>query len=237
MPEHTAAQPVLKTEGGEMAAYLARPQGEARAGVLLFQEAFGVTGHIRGLADRLATEGYVVLAPELFHRTAPAGYAGRYDDMAAAMKHLQKLTAPQLEADIRAAHAFLASYPESAGKPVAAIGFCMGGRVAYLAAATVPLAAAVSYYGGGLAALLDRAARIACPMLFFWGGRDRHITAEHRHALSEALTAADKDFVDVVFSQADHAFNNDERPSFNPAAARQAWSLRQAFWAERLTRH
>lgn len=233
MAKLQSAKPLLQVaDGGEMAAYLARPAGKARGSVLLFQEAFGVTGHIRGLADRLAGEGYLTLAPELFHRSAPAGFEGSYDNFPAVMAHVQKLTVEGLEADIRAAYEHLAA--ELPGRPIAAVGFCMGGRVAYVAAGAVPLAAAVSYYGGGIDALLDRAPRLRCPLLLFWGGLDRHITAEKRRAVSDALTAAKADFVEVLWARADHAFNNDERPAYNAAAARQAEALRQAFFTEYL---
>lgn len=222
-------------DGTEMAAYLALPADAPRGGLLVFQEAFGVNDHIRDIARRLAADGYMALAPELFHRTAPVGYQGRYDDMAGAMVHLKKLTGAGLEADIRAAYQWMADQPALRREQIGAVGFCMGGRAAYLAATMLPLAAAVSYYGGGIApALLDRAPAVQCPLLLYWGGLDRHISAEQRRATSEALTTAGKDYVEVVFSRADHGFNCNERSSFHAAAARQAWALTLAFCGDHL---
>src|SRR5208282_3508573 len=123
-----------------MRAYVAHPEGKPRAGLLVFQEAFGVNAHIRDVADRFAREGYLTIAPELFHRTAP-GLEWGYTDFPAIIPHLRALTDAGLEADIRAAHSWL---PE--GVPVSAVGYCMGGRTACLAAITVPLACAISYY-------------------------------------------------------------------------------------------
>jgi carboxymethylenebutenolidase len=102
----------------------------------------------------------------------------------------------------------------------------MGGKISFLSNSVLPLRAAISFYGGGIAqTLLDRAAKQAAPILLMWGGLDKHITAEHRRAVTEALAVQKKNFVNVEFSQADHGFFCDERPSYNPAAARQAWAL------------
>ena len=102
----------------------------------------------------------------------------------------------------------------------------MGGRISFLANASLPLRAAASYYGGGIApALLDRAANLHAPMLFFWGGLDKHIPAEQRNAVIDAVRSAGKSYANVEFSDADHGFNCDERASYQPRAARQAWAL------------
>ena len=111
----------------------------------------------------------------------------------------------------------------------------MGGRAAVLAAITLPLECAVSYYGGGIApsqmnpGLLGRVKDLKAPVLLFWGGRDQHIPAEQRNAVTEALRAAGKSYVNVEFSEADHGFYCDARPSYNAVAAKQAWPLTLAF--------
>ena len=138
-----------------MRAWVARPDGQPPTrGLLVFQEAFGVNPHIRDVTGRFATAGFLAIAPDLFHRTAP-GFEGSYTDFPAAMPHLQAIAVPGLEADVRAAFGWL----ERAGVAgnAAAVGYCFGGRVAFVANSTVPLKAAASYYGGHIPPLLGRA--------------------------------------------------------------------------------
>lgn len=102
----------------------------------------------------------------------------------------------------------------------------MGGRMAFLANATLPLRAAASFYGGGIApGLLDRASQLHGPILLCWGGLDKHISPEQRQAVTDALRKAGKSYVNVEFSDADHGFNCDERASYQPRAARQSRAL------------
>ncbi len=218
-------------DGRRMAAYVARPgQGGPHPGLLLFQEAFGVNGYIRGVCNRFAAEGYVVVAPELFHRTAPAGFEGSYTDFASLAPHFQAVTTETAEADSRAAYAWLASNAEVKTNEISSVGFCLGGRVSFIANSVVALRAAVSFYGGGIApGLLDRVSRLQAPMLLIWGGLDKRITAEHRRAVTEALTAQQKLYVNAEFSRADHGFFCDEREAYEPHSARQAWVLTLEF--------
>src|SRR5205823_12554121 len=94
---------VKVSDGSEMRLYVARPEQPRAPGLLVLQEAFGVNGHIRDVARRLAREGYLAVAPELFHRTAPPGFEGSYGDFGSIMPHMQALTPETLEADLRAA--------------------------------------------------------------------------------------------------------------------------------------
>jgi len=217
-------------DGTQMAAYVARPeQGGPHPGLLVFQEAFGVNHHIRSVSERFAAEGYVVIAPELFHRTAP-GFEGSYTDFPAVMPHLQAMTTETAEMDIGSAHEWLRSNAQVKPNEISSVGFCMGGRVSFLANSVVPLRAVVSFYGGGIApGLLDRASKVQSPSLLIWGGLDKHITPEHRKAVTDALSAQQKIYVNVEFSQADHGFFCDERASFEPRSARQAWALTLEF--------
>jgi len=99
-------------DGTRMAAYVARPgEGGPHPGLLVFQAAFGVNHHIRSVAERFAAEGYVAIAPELFHRSAPPGFEGSYTDFPAVMPHLQAVTPETAEADIRSAYEWLRSNP------------------------------------------------------------------------------------------------------------------------------
>jgi carboxymethylenebutenolidase len=223
------------SDGTSMRLYVARPAGGAATrSLLVMQEAFGVNAHMRDVTERFAQEGFLAVAPELFHRSG-AGFEGRYDDFPSVMPHLRELRDPNMEADFRAAYDWLRANGVAAGSPIAAVGFCMGGRAAVLAAITLPLECAVSFYGGGIApnpmnpGLLDRVKDLKAPVLVFWGGRDQHITSEQRAAVVDALKAAGKSYVNVEFSDADHGFFCDARPSYNPVAAAQAWPLTLAF--------
>ena len=221
-------------DGTTMRAWVARPKQEgAYPGLLVFQEAFGVNAHIRDIAGRFAREGFVAVAPELFHRTG-AGFEGRYDDFPSAVPHMKALNDASMGADLRAAHDWVRG-SIGAELPIFAIGYCLGGRAAFLAALTLPLAGAISYYGGGIApnatnpGLLGRASGIQAPLLLFWGGRDKHIPPEQVRAVTDALRATGKNFVNVEISNADHAFFCDARASYSPAAALLAWPLTLAF--------
>ena len=222
-------------DGTEMRAYTAFPSSTGPVpGLLLFQEAFGVNPHIRRVADRLAAAGYAVIAPELFHRTAAPGLEIPYSDFASAMPHYNAITNEGLTADLHACFGWLTEQALVKADKIGSIGFCLGGRVSFLANAVLPLAAGVSYYGGGTHLLKDRAADLHGPHLFFWGGLDKHIRPEHVAEVTAALDAAQKPYVNTVISYADHAFNCDDRPSYHPQAAAEAWALTLAFLAEKL---
>ena len=214
-------------DGTTLRAWTARPDGASpRRGLLVFQEAFGVNAHIRHVTQRFAAAGYVAIAPELFHRTAP-GFDCRYDDFASAMPHLKGITEQGLEADARAAFGWLSN--EGVAGNAAAVGYCLGGRAAFVANSAVPLKAAVSFYGGNIPPLVGRAPRLSGPMLFFWGGLDHHVPDDQRRTVIAGVRDAHKVFVDVVFSNADHGFFCDARAAYQPQAASQAWHMTQAF--------
>jgi carboxymethylenebutenolidase len=214
-------------DGTTMRAWVAQPEGRLpRRGLLVFQEAFGVNAHIRQVAERFAAAGFVAISPDLFHRTAPA-FEGRYDDFPAAAAQLQQITVAGLDADVRAAFGWL-ERTGVAGN-AAAVGYCFGGRVSFVANSVVPIKAAVSYYGGHIPPLLGRAPRVSGPMLFYWGGLDHHIPAGQRDAVVAGMGDAGKTFVDVVFSNAGHGFFNEARSTYQPQAAAQSWSLTLSF--------
>ena len=144
--------------------------------------------------------------------------------------HVSKLTNEDLEADIKAAYEWLTKDSQTDSRNIFSIGFCMGGRVSFLADSIVPLKAAVSFYGGGIAqSLLDRAKNLHGPILLFWGGLDKHILPEHTRAVEDALRAAGKEFGNVTFSYADHGFFCDQRASYNERASKQAWPMTLEF--------
>jgi len=225
----------LPTPEGPMRAYSALPAAQGRGpGLIVFQEAFGVNRHIRDVAERFAGEGFAVLAPELYHRTAPPGFEAAYGDMAAVGPHRQGISAEGLIADARACWDWLRANPRVDPEALACVGYCLGGRTVFVANTALPFRAAVSYYGGGIAPdLIKRAPDLHGSMLFFWGGLDPHISPEQRQAVAEGMRAARKPFVNVEISDASHGFFCDEREAFNPAAAREAWALTLAFFREK----
>ncbi len=213
-------------DGTSLRAYVARPDTKPSRGLLVFQEAFGVNAHIRDVAGRFAAQGFLAIAPELFHRTAP-GFDCAYSEFAKAVPQLEAITEQGLDADARAAYEWLER--AGVGHNVASVGYCLGGRVSFVANSGLPLKAAVSYYGGRIPTVLHRAPKLAGPMLFCWGGLDHHIPDDQRQAVITGVREANKTFVDVVFSNADHGFFCDARPSYHAASAGQAWALTSAF--------
>ncbi len=204
--------------------------------ILVFQEAFGVNGYMRSIADRFADLGFRAIAPELFHRGGD-GLELPYTDFEKVRPHLQAVTTEGLEADIRAAYEWVVAQPGADPGQIACIGFCMGGRVSWIADSILPLKAAISFYGGGIApGLISRAGDMHAPILMFWGGLDQHIPAEQTRSVASALDQAGKPHIHIEISYADHGFFNDEKPSFQPQAAAESWSLVQAFLDQKLGR-
>ena len=150
-----------------------------------------------------------------------------YDDldMVQTRPHQKAITSDGMLADARAAFAWLTENGVYAGR-VAAIGFCMGGRLAYLANAHLPLACAISYYGGGVQRFLDLAGKQHGPLLMLWGGQDEHIPNEQHWQVAQALTAAGARHEQAFFSQAKHGFFCHVRPwLYDEAVSRKAWAL------------
>jgi len=256
---------VAADDGTEMNAYVSYPAGDGQhPGILVLQEAMGVNAQLRGVVDRYAALGFVAIAPDLFHRVSP-GYNASTLEMDVVMPLIKALTTDGMLADVRAAHAWLVSQPNADAQKTAAMGFCMGGRATYLANSVLPLAAAISYYAGSVApslldraaslhgphlffwggkdtsiasvapSLLDRAASLHGPHLFFWGGKDTSILPEQHRAVADALREAGKSFVDVEFSECNHGFFNEQWVErYNADAARQSWAMGVAFLRDEL---
>jgi len=225
-------------DGTTMPAYVAKPAGSGRfPGLMVFQEAFGVNAHIRDVTERFARQGYMAVAPTLFHRT-DAKVEGSYTDFSTMMPHMQAITDDGLVADSSAAFAWLTAAAGGGCDAVGSIGYCLGGRVSFLTDLSVPVKCSVSFYGGGIGPnqqgrpnLLERAADLHAPILLIWGGLDGHIGPDQRGAIEAALTAADKEYTNVVFSKADHGFYCDVRASHNPVASVHAQALTLSFLA------
>ena len=208
--------------GGGMSGYLAIPDSGSGPGIMLLQEIFGVNAHMRDVADLYAEEGYVVLAPDMFHameQRVELGYDGA--DMEKAFDFYQRFDPEAAVPDMVAAVTALRARPECTGK-VGAIGFCLGGKLAWLAAAHAGVDAAVGYYGVGIEDSLSDLATIKCPVTLHFGETDKFVPEEARAAIAAAVKGRNVEI--FVYPGADHGFNCPERPAFDKAASLMAHS-------------
>ncbi len=214
-------------DGHELDAYVAAPQGTPKAAVVVVQEVFGVNHHIRAVADRLAGEGYLAVAPALFDRY-DRGFEAGYDEAgtARAMAFVPKLNMDWAAADTLAAVVYARDEYKT---EVGLVGFCLGGSVAWMAAARMPVSAAVGYYGGFIAKSKD--AQLKAPVMLHFGADDAHIPMSD----VEAIRAAHPEVPVYVYQGAGHGFNCDERASYNEPAAKQAWERTLGFLGEHLS--
>ena len=226
-------------DGGTFKAWLAlppsMPRPEPAPGLVVLQEIWGVNAHIRAVAEQYASDGYVVLAPDLFWRMrARVDLTYGEEDSKLAYAYRKAIDLDLADQDIRSTVAVLKAMPEVAGG-TAAIGYCMGGMLAYRAAAKAGIDCAVCYYGGGIAQQLGLAPTIAIPMALHFGEKDTHITPEHVAAIEAAL--ADRDEVMIsTYPAADHGFNCWARPSYDQRSAALAHGRSLAFLATHLGR-
>lgn len=209
------------------------PEGGSGPGLLLIQEIFGVGPYIKAVAERLAGEGYVVGAPDVFWRVQPGWESDHSDDgLSASMGVAQQFDPIKGAADCVAALNRLGELPEVSGRP-GVIGFCLGGTLAHLVSAAADPSLVVSYYGTGVAGTIKQMADIKCPALYLFGGNDPYIARDHIDAIVAA--AADRPNVEVVVYDAGHAFDNHEAPRFYDAeTAAVAWARTREFLSEHL---
>lgn len=231
----------LQTADGPMRLYRVRPRAANAstppAAVIVLQEAFGVNDPIQDVARRLGAEGYLALAPDLFHRSGIRTV--EYTDRDTAMSLIGELGPDPIVMDVSAVHAYLTDVEKIRADRTAVVGFCFGGRAAFTAATALPVAATVVFYGPGIAtgphAVLDRAAKISGQVLMFVGDTDPTIPSENVAAIQAAAVRAGVDLRVVVFAGAGHAFHCDARPAlYVEDAAREAWRDTTEFLAHTL---
>jgi len=215
----------LKTKDGvDISAYVAKPTGKPRAGLVVLQEIFGVNSHIRSVADLYASHGYLVIAPALFDR-AERGFEVGYDQegVQRGFALVQQVKREKTLLDIAAA----IEYVKQAGK-VGLVGYCWGGTMAYASACQLSgLSAVAGYYGGGIIAMKDETPQV--PTILHFGELDKNIPLE---GVNEVKKAQPK--VPVYIYHADHGFNCDQRGSYDQPSAELARTRTLEFFASHL---
>jgi len=197
-------------DGFRPGAYVAEPAGRPRGGLVVIQEIFGLTRHIRAVADQYAAQGYLCVAPAVFDRLE-RDVDVPYADMQRGYGYMQKTQLAQVLLDVDAAVA----YARSAGK-VGVVGYCWGGMLAFLTAARLRVDAAIAYYGGGIDRHLGE--KPQAPILFHYGEKDTHIPLE----TVEKVKAAVPQGLFHLYP-AEHGFNCTDRASFEPKSAQLAF--------------
>ncbi len=238
--EITSTTHQLNTSDGKMEAYESRPKnGGARPGIIVLMEAFGVNSHIKDVTERVAREGYVAIAPDLYHRESERLVP--YNDLGKAVGIMNRLQDPKVMDDVGAAIAHLKSQSYLKQGAIGVTGFCMGGRFTYLTAAhhNKDIKAAVVFYGGGIPAgnpsPLDRTGEITCPITLFFGGKDPLIPQEHVDKINQTLKDQKKNFSLKLYPEATHGFFCNERESYHQESAKDAWEKTKSFFAQHLT--
>ena len=225
----------VKVQNGDLAidAYIAKPEASGvYPGVIVVQEIFGVNEHIRDITDRLATEGYIAIAPAIYQRQVPGFEVGYSDaEVKQGREYKVKTQATELLSDIRATIDYLYSLPEVKQEGVGTIGFCFGGHVVYLAATLERVAATASFYGAQIAtwcpgdsgATIDRTQDIKGELYAFFGMEDPLIPNEQTDEIEAELKKHNISHQVFRYEGATHGFMCDLRPSYNSSAAKDAW--------------
>ncbi len=209
-------------DGQSFAAYRATPTAKPKGGVVILQEIFGVTDHIRRITDQYAEHGYLAIAPSLFDRVRP-GIVLDYSNIDEGRSIMTRLDPDDVITDMRAA----ITAAHSAGK-VAAIGYCWGGAMADLAACRLEIDAAVAYYGRMIVEWLDEQPR--CPVMYHFGANDPWIPQD----TIEKISGARSNHPSFVYAGAGHGFNCDERDDFSPESAKLALGRTLEFLREHI---
>ena len=228
MPDVT----VRAKDGGQFSAYLATPAGTG-PGIVVIQEIFGVNPWIRQVADRYAKAGYVAMAPDLFWRISPGiQLTDTGEDFQKALGLMQKLDQDRAVEDIQATIDALRANPACNGK-VGAVGYCLGGRLAYMTAARTNSDASVGYYGVMIDALIGEAGKIAKPLMLHIAEKDGFVPPPVQAKMKEGLKGNRLVTLETYADQ-DHAFARDGGEHFDQKAATLANDRTAAFFKQHL---
>lgn len=222
-------------DGGTFTAYLAVPDAPNGGAVVILQEIFGINANIRGIADDFAAAGYHAIAPDLFWRQEPGvelNPASEADRERATV--LLKGTDQSLAVeDALVAAAYLRDLPAVTGK-VGAVGYCLGGKLAYMLATREGIDAAVSYYGVAIQAALGEAANVRSKLLLHIAEEDHLCPPEAQEAIAEAMAAYPERIQIMRYPGVGHAFARRGGASFDAASAERADAATMALLAEEL---
>jgi len=221
--ETTSSMVQIDAVDGRMASFLARPAGGGTfPAVIVVMEAFGLNDHIKNVATRIAEQGYVTLAPDMYYRQN--GAVAGYDNLPEAIRLMSSLVDDKIVADMDAVIGYLRNQASVLADRIGVTGFCMGGRISFLAACRCSgLKASAPFYGGGIGGLLDLAPRLACPALLFFGDRDSFIPKEEVERIRKTLQDLGKPAEVKVYPGAGHGFFCEARSSYDAEAAKDAW--------------
>jgi len=219
--------------GGKFRGYLCTPPAGKGPGLVVIQEIFGINANVRAVCENYATEGFVTLAPDLFWRMEPnvdldyteAGWARAFD-------FFKRFDVNKGVEDIDAALNHLYGMAECAGR-VGAIGYCLGGKLAYLAATRTPVDASVGYYGVGIEASLDEKANIGKPLLLHIAEKDQFVPPEAQAKVKSGLAGV-KGVEIYSYAGADHAFARIGGDHFDRKSAELANARTLAFLKKNL---
>ena len=219
----------FKANGHNTEGYLARPASGEGPGIIVLQEWWGLVPHIEDIADRFAAEGFVALAPDLYHGEKATG-----PDQAG--KLMMALDIERAEKDLAGAIDYLKAQPGVTGSSVGTVGFCMGGALSLFAASKNPeVGACVVFYGGHPNVKPDLPA-LKAPVLGIWAGKDGFVTPAVVGQLDQQLTVLGKPHEFHTYPNAQHAFFNDTRPEvYDPAASQDAWKRTIEFFRRELS--
>ncbi|HEV7896897.1 MAG TPA: dienelactone hydrolase family protein [Planosporangium sp.] len=234
----------------EVEAYLARPLGPGPYGaVVVIHHMPGYDEATKEITRKFAAHGYLAICPNLYTREAPGASP---DDAAAAARAAGGVPDERLVGDVAGAAAYLRSLTSAGGElasngKVGVIGYCSGGRHAFLAACSLRLDAAVDCYGAfvvgnppegfplAVKPLLDIADELSCPLLGLFGAEDRYPSPEQTAELEQTLTKLGKTFEFHTYDDAGHAFFSVDRPSYRPQAAVDGWNRVFDFFGRHLS--
>lgn len=217
---------------GSFKAYVAQPKQTPKAAIVVIQEIFGLNPGIRKMCDDWAAEGYLAIAPDLFWRIEPGIVldADNEQELAKAFDLYAKFDPDQGIADIEAT---IKKARELTGKKVGVVGYCLGGKMTFLAATRTDSDASVSYYGGGIDQLLGEQHAIGKPLMLHLAKEDQYIGPEAQQAIHAALDG-NRHAVIHDYPGQDHAFARASGSSRNEEAANLADGRTRAFFAQHL---
>lgn len=214
-----AGMVTYSSNGGSVDGYLARPSdGRAHPGVILIQEWWGIEPHIKELTERVAAQGYTVLAPDLYH-----GKVAKEPDEAA--KHMMAMNMPAAVEEVRKGIRYLQGQSDVTPKKVGVVGFCMGGLLTWKVAEQEngELAAIAPFYAGHYTPTKDDIRKVTAPVMAVWGEQDASIPVGQRNTIMQFLQEEGKTYKALVYP-AGHAFMNPSHGALHEPSAQAAWS-------------